>query len=158
MTQVHKKCKRDWLYESSVNAQYYTLTSNVDGKAIASHPIQNATKQITSITSFVFPISTTSGPRLPLQPATFHLTPLHTPKFPQSPATIPCPKTLSSQCTLTVTYWTHTHAQTRTHTHTHAHTHTHTHTPQNDLFGSPVNATVLLLTSDVSPLKVTLQV
>ena len=33
------------LYFPSVNAQCYALTSNVDGKAIASHPIPNATKQ-----------------------------------------------------------------------------------------------------------------
>ena len=50
---------------------------------------------------------------------------------------------------------------TNTRAHTNINTpppHTHTHTPQIDLFGPPVNVTVLLLTSDVTPLKVTLQV
>ena len=124
---------------------------------IPSQMLKNKRNQNKSLlfTSFLFPLGTTSGPRLALQPVTFHLTPLHTPTSSPSPATVPCPKTLYSHCTLTVTHWTHT---LDPHTRANTHTHTHTHTPQIDLFVSPVNVTVLLLTSDVSPLKVTLQV
>ena len=48
------------------------------------------------VTSYLFPHGTDSGPRLPLQPATFHLTPLHIPTSSPRPATVPCPETLYS--------------------------------------------------------------
>ena len=73
---------------------------------VPSQILQNKRNQNKSLLfcSVLFLLGTTSGPRLPLQPATFHLTPLHTPTSSPSPATVPCPKTLYSHCTLTVTH------------------------------------------------------
>ena len=83
---------------------------------IPSQMLKNKRKQNKSLLfpSFLFPLGTISGPRLPLQHATFHLTPIHTPTSSPCQATVPCPKTLYSHCTLTITHWPQIHAHTRT--------------------------------------------
>ena len=96
--------------------------------AIPSQMLQYKRNRIKSrlFNSSLFPLDTTCGQRLPLQHATFHLTPVHTPTSPPSPATVPCPKTLYSHCTLTsLTDHTHTNITsphplppTQTYTHT----------------------------------------
>ena len=70
------------LYSLPVNAQCYALTSNVDGKPTASHPIPNAAKQTQphQITSVHFlPFSSRHHLRPPTAATTCHLPPNSSP-------------------------------------------------------------------------------
>ena len=95
------------LYSLSVEEQYYALTSNVDDKAIDTHPITNAakqtqTKQITSI-QFLSSVSSRHHLRPPAAATIRHLPPNsspHTYVSSESGDRAP-PKTLYSHCTLT---------------------------------------------------------
>ena len=103
------------LYSLSVNAQCYTPTSNVDGNPLPPIPfqmLQNKRSHNKSrlFTSLLFPLGTTSGPRLPLQPNSSP----HTYVSSESGHRALSQDSLQPYFTLTVTHWPHTHTQTHT--------------------------------------------
>ena len=102
----------------------YALTSDVDDKAIASHPIPNAAKQTQpkQITFIHFlPFSSRHHLRPPTAATTCHFPPNSSPHTYVSSES--SHRALSQDSLQPLhSHWPQTHARTHTHTHTHTHT------------------------------------